>query len=599
MVAENLEEGISDLFSKLEREGTMNHTLRTDIRVLLVKLAEMQESETEVVRLRSNLEGMSNLVSELERERRTLRRETERLEVKLAEAQAVAQISETEVVRLRGELGEGMSDLVSQLERETMTKRTSRKETTLFEVKSAEAHTGGQKSEAEVKRLRWKLKEGISDLVSQLEHAETTNCTLRKETKLLEVKLAEAHSEAQRSEMEVGQMRRKLEGMSDLVSQVGREKMTNSTLKKETRLLEVKLEEAQSEAQKSETEVGRLRRKLKEAMSVSVSQLEHEKTTNCALEKQTKLLEVKLEEAQSEAQKSEAEVGQLRWKFREAMSVSVSQLEHEKTTNCALRRQTNLLEAKLAEAQSETQRSEMEVGRLRWRLEGMSDLVSQLEREKTTNCALGKQTRLLEVKLEEAQSEAQKSEAEVGRLHWKLKETTSDLVSQLEHEKTTNCTLREETKLLEAKLAEAQTEAQKSETEVGWLRWKLEETMSDLVSQLEGEKTTNCALRDATRLLEVKLAEAQTEAQKSDTEVGWLHWKLREADANYKSAVSSAEEAWGYVQSQVAENKRFNQVIERHQRASKERDAEICQLRATVNQKEKEVKRLSQIEEAY
>ena len=116
----------------------------------------------------------------------------------------------------------------------------------------------------------------------------------------------------------------------------------------------------------------------------------------------------------------------------------------------------------------------------------------------------------------------------------------------------------------------------------------LEEGISDLFSELERERTTKRTLRKETRLLEAKFAEAQ----KSETEVVRLRRKLREADANYKSAVSSAEEALGRVQGQAAENKRLNLAVERHRRASEKKDAEIRELRATVEQKEKEVKRL-------
>ena len=117
----------------------------------------------------------------------------------------------------------------------------------------------------------------------------------------------------------------------------------------------------------------------------------------------------------------------------------------------------------------------------------------------------------------------------------------------------------------------------------------IEEGISDLVSQLERERTTKRTLRKETRLLEAKL----TEAQKSETEVVRVRRKLREADANHKAAASLAEEALSRVQGQMAENKRLNQVLERHRRASEKKDAEIRELRATVEQKEKEVKRLS------
>ena len=315
MVAGNLEEGVSDLVSELERERTTKRTLMEDIRLLEVKLAEMQESEAEVVRLRSNLGGMSDLASELERERttnRALREETELLKVRLAEAQTEARESETEVVRLRGELEEGISDLVSELERERMTNRTLKNEPKLFEVKLAEE----KQLEMAAVRLRRKL-EGMSDLVSELGRGGTTSSTLRKGTRLLEVKVTEAQTEAQKSETAVVRLRRKLEGMSDLVSELERERTANRTLRKETKLLEGKCGEAQTEADKSEMAVARLRRKL-EGMSVLESELERERTTNRTLRKETKLLEGKRAEAQTGAQKSEAEVVQLRKKLREA-----------------------------------------------------------------------------------------------------------------------------------------------------------------------------------------------------------------------------------------------------------------------------------------
>jgi len=114
---------------------------------------------------------------------------------------------------------------------------------------------------------------------------------------------------------------------------------------------------------------------------------------------------------------------------------------------------------------------------------------------------------------------------------------------------------------------------------------KLEEGISDLSSELERERRN---LRRETKLLEVKLAEMR----KSETEVTRLRRKLREADVNYKSAVSSTEDALVRVQGQTAENKRLTQVVERHRRASEKKDAEIRELRATVEQKDKEVKDL-------
>ena len=80
----------------------------------------------------------------------------------------------------------------------------------------------------------------------------------------------------------------------------------------------------------------------------------------------------------------------------------------------------------------------------------------------------------------------------------------------------------------------------------------LEEGISDLFSELERESTTKCSLRKETRLLEAKFAEAQ----KSETGVVRLRGGLGGADANYKSAVSSAEEALGRVQGQAVESGR-------------------------------------------
>lgn len=490
-----LENNIKDLNTKLETANTANIELKERLATATEKITGL---ENKIKDLENKVEELNNKVTELNKT----------IEAKDAEIKTLNETITTlkeNIVKLEAEktkdkeaYDKEKANLEKQVQEAKDALATKEKEignvkTELEQVKNdlstEKAKTAGLEEQVKAKdEMITKLNKDIEELKAQLAKAKDGNTTIIKEKETI-IKEKETLIEKLTSEK------------AELEKQLVAEKAKNENLEKQITDLNVKVDKANKDLNKANTDISNLEKELAA-----------EKAKNAEIMKQLEKLGKDLETKINEVNTLTNKVNELE-----------NQITKQKTKSEADAKEIERLTKELEDLKAQLANKDSEVKNLNGEISTLKETVKTLEGEKT-----------------ELTNNVTKLETEVKELKDKL-ETTNNKVIELEKE---NAALKAENKNLTDKVADLTEKVKKAEDENVTLKTKIDELNAQIAklskSQCDPEEFNR--LKQEKAALETKLEGKDELIQELRNQIAELKKSLTDKDTEYKEKIKELEE---------------------------------------------------------